>query len=404
MLITTGILCALFVSLTLLPLSGRTVWWVRGADFPRAQFVALGLGVMTMCALTWETHRAASVVFAALTLGGIAYQLWWIWPYTRLHVREVKTTTARVGDGLRILTANILMTNPRAEDFLQIVRREKPDVLVTLETNAWWERQLAVLEQDYPHRLRCPLENLYGMHLYSRFPLEDPKIQFLVEKEVPSMHLLLVLPSGRRIELHCLHPAPPSPTENPTSRERDAELVMVGRSVADSEYPVIVCGDLNDVAWSPTTRLFRKVSRLLDPRIGRGMYNTFHARYFFMRWPVDHVFHSRHFSLLQLSRLGACGSDHFPMLVELRLDENARNQQQGIRLEPEDETEAEEKLEKKAVSEQQVHRPGRHRSPSKGGRMRRVVLRAEGGVLLPDESRQAGRPASTPDQGGQRAA
>ncbi len=31
------------------------------------------------------------------------------------------------------------------------------------------------------------------------------------------MHTLLVLPSGRRVCLHCLHPAPPSPTENETS-------------------------------------------------------------------------------------------------------------------------------------------------------------------------------------------
>jgi endonuclease/exonuclease/phosphatase (EEP) superfamily protein YafD len=239
------------------------------------------------------------------------------------------------------------------------VQEERPDVLVTLETNSWWERELMSLEREYPHTLKCPLDNLYGMHLYSRLPLEDPKIQFLVEDDIPSMHLLLVLPSGRRVELHCVHPAPPSPTENPTSKERDAELVMVGRSVVDSEYPVVVCGDLNDVAWSETTRLFRKVSELLDPRIGRGMYNTFHADHFFMRWPVDHVFHSKNFSVVHLERLGSCGSDHFPMLVELALDEEAAGEQEGIHADGEDEAEADEKMAKEAVSEVEVHRPGR---------------------------------------------
>jgi endonuclease/exonuclease/phosphatase (EEP) superfamily protein YafD len=200
------------------------------------------------------------------------------------------------------------------------------------------------------------------MHLYSRCPLEDPKIQFLVEEDVPSMHTLVVLPSGRRVCLHCLHPAPPSPTENPTSQERDAELVMVGRSVARARFPVIVSGDLNDVAWSATTRLFRKVSGLLDPRIGRGMYNTFHAGHRLFRWPVDHFFHGKHFTLVRLARLPWCGSDHFPVIVELECGEPSVHEQEGLLAGLEDESEAKAKMAKEAVSSVEVHRPGEGRA------------------------------------------
>jgi len=230
-------------------------------------------------------------------------------------------------------------------------------VLITLETNARWERDLSSLEEEYPHTLKCPLDNLYGMHLYSRFPLEDPKIQFLVQPKIPSMHLLLVLPGEVRVRLHCLHPAPPSPTENPSSKERDAELVLVGRSVADADVPVVVTGDLNDVAWSATTRLFRKVSGLLDPRVGRGMFNTFHARYPFCRWPVDHFFHSRHFTVVRLARLGYCGSDHFPVLIELAVDINAPRRQKGLDATAGDMDEAREKMNKEGVKSVKVHEP-----------------------------------------------
>lgn len=354
-----GILWVLFITLTLLPLSRKTVWWVRGADFPRAQLAALGGGLLVAMIAVLDRDDSKAWFVIGVTALGVVYQLWWIWPFTPYFPKEVKKATrGSKDDRLRILSFNVLMTNDRAEDLVRMVREKNPDLLVVLETNSRWERALAVLEGDYPHTLKCALENLYGMHLYSRLPLEDAKIQFLVEPDKPSMHTLLVLPSGRRVCLHCLHPAPPSPTENETSRERDAELVMVGRSVADARYPVIVSGDLNDVAWSPTTRLFRKVSRLLDPRIGRGIFNTFHAKHWFLRWPVDHFFHSDDFKLVSLERLPACGSDHFPVLIELEYEPQAAGEQEAPTPDADDEAEAHEKMAKENASSHEVHRPG----------------------------------------------
>jgi endonuclease/exonuclease/phosphatase (EEP) superfamily protein YafD len=48
---------------------------------------------------------------------------------------------------------------------LDLVNKYQPDILVTLESDLWWEEQLAVLEVEMPYTVKCPLDNLYGMHV-----------------------------------------------------------------------------------------------------------------------------------------------------------------------------------------------------------------------------------------------
>ena len=200
------------------------------------------------------------------------------------------------------------------------------------------------------------------MHVYSKLTLSDSKIDFLVEPDVPSMHSLVQLPSGQQVRMHFLHPAPPSPTENDASSERDAELLIVAKSVFNANIPVIVTGDLNDVAWSETTRLFRKISGLLDPRAGRGMFNTFHAGYWFIRWPLDHLFLSEHFTLSKMRRLPRFGSDHFALLAELSLEPRNETDQNGLEANSADMMLANQKIDRQDAKQDHVPQPGKHQA------------------------------------------
>ncbi|MEL7087040.1 MAG: endonuclease/exonuclease/phosphatase family protein, partial [Planctomycetota bacterium] len=104
------------------------------------------------------------------------------------------------------------------------------------------------------------------------------------------------------------------------SRIRDAELMKLARLVADdADRPWLIAGDFNDVAWSRTTRRFEKNSGLLDPRVGRKLLNTYHARLPILRYPLDHVYVAPGFESGGLKRIRIPGSDHFGVLAELRL-------------------------------------------------------------------------------------
>ena len=294
-----------------------------------------------------------------LTLICFAYHSWWIFPYTRLHPPEVAhASSVDRQRTIRVMTANVLTPNRNAKALIDLVNENEPHILVTLESDAWWQERLDRLEQVYPHTIKCPLDNLYGMHVYSKFSLEESEIEYLVEPDIPSIHTLVVLPSGDKIRLHFLHPAPPSPTENEESSERDAELVIVAKSVARTDDPVIVAGDLNDVAWSETTRLFRKISGTLDPRVGRGMFNTFHAGHWFLRWPLDHLFHSHHFTLSGIRRLRGFGSDHFALFTELVYEPGRNDKRSGLKADSNDRAWAEAKAEDQGVTENDVPQPG----------------------------------------------
>lgn len=338
------ILAGILLVATLLPLSRAKAWWIRALDFPRAQ-IAFG-AALVLIGYLWQTRDLETLGWAGvgITAGVLLYQGWWILPFTPFFHREVAPApVAEATERLRIMSTNVLMTNQQAPALKAVVRSWRPDVLLVVENNSWWDQQLAELGDYYPHVIAHPLENLYGMSLYSRWPLEGAEVKFLVEPDKPSIHTRVIMPGGLRIRLVCLHPAPPAPGENSESAERDAELILVARELAEETEPVIVTGDLNDVAWSRTTRLFRKISRLLDPRVGRGLYNTFHASYPVVRWPVDHLFHSRHFTLARLARLPRIGSDHFPIFAELVVGGGHANED-ALEADAEDHEEAREEL------------------------------------------------------------
>ncbi|MCQ2030648.1 endonuclease/exonuclease/phosphatase family protein [Stutzerimonas zhaodongensis] len=359
-----GILLAatgLLVVLTFLPLWKNPVWWVRGLDFPRLQLCVLAFAVLLGQGLLLSYSNALQILVTVVSMICLSYHAWWIIPYTRLWRREVKSADLNADKPrIRVMAANVLTPNRQADKLKALVRQHKPDVLVTLETDQWWEDQLSELTSDYPHTIRRPLDNLYGMHVWSRLELENAETCFLVEDDVPSMHANVRLNDQLAIRMHFLHPAPPSPTENDESTERDVELLVVAKSVQDDHEntPVIVTGDLNDVAWSANTRLFRKISGLLDPRVGRCMVNSFHAQHWFLRWPLDHLFHSHHFQLVSIQRLPEFGSDHFPVLVELQYD--PAPEQESLSGDEDDEREAAEKIGKEGVRVSDVPEPEKH--------------------------------------------
>jgi endonuclease/exonuclease/phosphatase (EEP) superfamily protein YafD len=336
----------IMIAATVLPFSRSDVWWVRIFDFPRLQVTLVFIAIFAMYVLVREDPSLSDNLFLGLLAVCLAYQLKRMAPYTPLARVQVEWSTQdRPERAFSILICNVYMENRCATVLKDLITENDPHVIIVVETDAWWQQVLRDLEASHPHTVSQPQDNTYGMLLYSRLALKNAQVRFLVEEDVPSIAAEVSLPGGESIQLRCLHPRPPAPSESHRSTERDAELLVVAEELRTGEQPAVVAGDLNDVAWSRTNHLFQKISGLLDPRIGRGFFSTFNAKWPLLRFPLDHVFCSKHFRVSAFKVLRACGSDHFPVFVRLTLEPQANQNAPEPTPSTEDKAAAREKIE-----------------------------------------------------------
>ncbi|MGK7397624.1 MAG: endonuclease/exonuclease/phosphatase family protein [Candidatus Cyclobacteriaceae bacterium M3_2C_046] len=322
---------------TLLPFLKKEYWWIRMFEFPRMQILIIGLIALGLYTMSWD-KEAYDLLFVGPLVIAISYQTFTMLPYSPIYNKQVVTCKDPVtSSSFSIMVMNVLMSNRNIQGALKNLEKANPDIFLALETDHWWKDQLVHLEKDYPYTVLVPIDNTYGMLLFSKLKLIDPEVKYLLKPNIPSIHTRIKLYSGDVIRFYGVHPEPPAPGHSEKSTPRDAELITVGKETRNTNEPTIVAGDLNDVAWSYTTNLFQRFSELLDPRIGRGMYNTFNAKNILLRWPLDHIFHSDHFQLLDIHRLDFFDSDHFPMYIKLCFKPSQTHIQQEPKADGEDE-------------------------------------------------------------------
>ncbi|MCR9208225.1 MAG: endonuclease/exonuclease/phosphatase family protein [bacterium] len=348
---------------SLAPLSSHPHWFIRGWDFPRVQIVLIAIvAAIAFVAVNMVNSRAPAISCISISILATAIAGWHLFriiPYTILSKTQATTWDVVQEDEesasqrrFRLLVTNVEMENDRFEQWSKVVRDTDVDMVIAAEIDDRWKPTLEELKSIFPHQIIYPQDNWYGMAMLSRLPIRESEIRFRIQDDIPSIDAMVELPSGDEIRVIGVHPRPPEPIRDNDATARDAELVIWGKELAEDDRPIVIGGDLNDVAWSPSTRLFLRLSQLLDPRRGRGFFNSFHADHVWMRFPLDHVFHSTHFGVRDLQRLGHVGSDHFPILIDLQLQPVLKQEQEPLEEKASDEEEAEEKLQRAVESEE----------------------------------------------------
>lgn len=305
-----------------LPFIQHQHWIFRVPEIGRIQVMALQIIAIVVGVLFVENKDLLFWSSIGIHATFIIHHLTLLIPYTTLYRKPKKENVSKHSETVSIISVNVYQFNQRYQDLIDLVLEVQPDILLTMESNQAWDDALSVIETDYPNFKKVPLENTYGMHFYTKLEVTSIKVNYLISDDLPSIEAAIITNDGFEFTFFGVHPPPPSPTEENTSKERDGELLALGKKVVETNGAALVVGDFNNVAWARSSILFRKTSELIDPRIGRGFVSTYHARYILLRFPIDLFFHSTEIFIQDFKTLRDIGSDHLPLFSKFYLNKS----------------------------------------------------------------------------------
>jgi len=289
------------VAATLLAFGGA-LWWVLElfAHF-RPWYVVLLLP-SAVCALGLGRRLAAGVMLACALLNlAIVAPAW-----QGLLDRDGGSAQ------LRIVVFNLSLRNSNVEDVTRFLAQTRADAAVLLEVGPMWREALDSLRPVYPYQLVHVRDDPFGVALLSAHPCA-PCDEIQQETSPPALLGRLAL--GRdHLWIAGVHAVPPFNGE--WTRERDGYLGGISRRLAVLAGPRVLAGDFNTTPWAPGYRELLATG-LHDGDRALASWPAFLS---FPVVPIDHVLVSKELRVVSKRRGLPLGSDHYPIVVELKLD------------------------------------------------------------------------------------
>ncbi|PHN03498.1 endonuclease/exonuclease/phosphatase family protein [Flavilitoribacter nigricans] len=308
-----------FLLFSVIPLFPIERWWTRFLESlrPLKIIILSVLFFLILFLLPWSGFKFISMLLITVMVTVLTRE---IILYTAFSRCEIMDSTEKEPH-ITVLLHNILMSNDNIDALERSVDLHDPDILLLIEFTEQWQKLADGLRDRFRDYLEYPLESGYGLALYSRKKLKEKHIRFLVKEDIPSVDVITEGSNGRRIRVFGIHPAPPAPQFEYDTPTKDQEGYEVAKLIRKSKIPAIVAGDLNDINWSRYIKRFKMDCEILDPRIGRGFFPTFHANRLLINYPLDHIFASKDFDLYNFERVPLDGSDHHGLKAALVLRE-----------------------------------------------------------------------------------
>lgn len=274
------------------------------AHFRLQYFVVAVLLTAAFLWLRWPRYIVLGV--ATIALNGW-YVIPWYLPVER---------AAASGPAVRLLNANVLATNGNPARLRKLIEAAEPDIILMQEVTPAWAESLRGLKTRYPYEVIEARDDPFGIALLSKLPIDMSAVNHSSPRDYPEI-VASVAVGGRRLQIIGLHAA--NPISDNGYGDRNLQLAALADLAGRTPRPLIVAGDLNISMWAhPYGRLLDE-GRLRNAREGFGVEPTWPVFFPPAMIPIDHFLVSEDIEVTGFTTGSRIGSDHLPILVEIRL-------------------------------------------------------------------------------------
>ncbi len=293
--------CVLLVAASLMGGLGRWSWVCDLCSHFHLQY---GLGSAAILVLALLTRKRWP---CGLTLAALIWNGWVV-----LSVQNTENGALTSNPSLRLMTFNVLTSNPTPDAAIRHVLGQDPDVVCLLEVDTGWNAVLEPLRQRYPHQVEQLPHGNFGIAVYARVPVTTSEVLWL-DRGRPSVRLDFEW-EGKPVTLIAIHPLPPVTAVQVPHWQ--SLLQKAGSLAAGIPHDVIVAGDLNATPWCEGMRMLKAGSGL-DFRSKAPVWPPTWGLRGPTMMPIDHVLVTDGLVVTKREIGGDFGSDHRSVLVEI---------------------------------------------------------------------------------------
>jgi endonuclease/exonuclease/phosphatase (EEP) superfamily protein YafD len=224
---------------------------------------------------------------------------------------------AGTSPSIRIFFANVLQSNLEFDAMFAEIEAANPDLIVFAEWGWRWHKlfKQSPLAADYVHGASITQPHYGTVNLFSKLPLTSETLNYAAGRLVRTVDIQLGSQSLRLIGLHAARPL------HPDQRDYESYWNQMLQILSSESRPLVVIGDFNATQHSLVYwRLKQMGLRSAHEDRGRGYATT---------WPndfggvslirIDQAFLSPEVECERIVEGRGKGSDHRPLLVDLRL-------------------------------------------------------------------------------------
>lgn len=263
---------------------------------------------------------AASVLFAAkIRAPAIAFVLVALLnalTFCPLFLR-VLAQPAATALGIRVMQVNVCNDNRQFAKLSEYINKTQPDLIAIEEYTPDCERELSAALAPYQFRICKPQQTYYGIAIYSKSQIvaSDLFVPQVAGPYEPAI-ICTVRKNERLFRVAAMHVFSP---QHPKAKElRDQQLSQLAARLKPVDMPTVILADMNTTPWSSAYKQFLNTVNLKDAQIGFGFQPTCSLRG--ILWvPIDYCLVPNHATVLSYTVGPQFGSDHSPVVADLKL-------------------------------------------------------------------------------------